>query len=455
MKKVIKNTKQFQNERKNYESIREMVNRMYLEPAITLNAKQKKLSAGQRDMIRRIINYIDPVYIKKTTVENIPVTTFIADMYKCPVNYLAETYRYASYTHQQLLIYLTFMQLISSGGLKDDKGEGITDVSKPFYKNDLCGDVNDRVQNTDTAYAVENMFDDLVDMGIIEKYKQEQNIPPSKQLYIISNDVLNNIDNLGLLNKLLEMVIFFYNIHPLAVPGYMLAHTIYEYLIYSFPKGEDMLHYMPSSDIFVYKNKAMYNTIHNNITWKILEAINNKKIINFDYTEQNNMVVNRNLLPEKIIIEHDYNRHYCYGIDPQTNIYYTPRIDQINNLKILNECNTQEYKPADFHKDFENKWMVADAKSNDYVKIIFLLPEDEKLKTNIINNIEKTKRTGTLTYSGENTIIYEIYTTNQLELVPWINGFGRYARVDKDINPFLYNKLKEHNDELMAAYGLI
>lgn len=455
MKKIKKNTKPFQNERKNYESIRDIISRMYLEPSVNLDARHTKLSASQRDMLRRILNYIEPVYINKTTVENTPVTTFVTDMYKCPVNYLAETYRYASYTHDQLLIYLTFMQLISTTGSLDETGEGITDYSIPFYKKDLCGDVNDRLSNNNTTAAVENMFDDLFDMGIIEKYKSEDNTAPSKQQYIVSNDVLNNIDNLGLLNKLLEMVIFFYNIHPVAVPGYMLAHTIYEYLIYSFPKDDQILHYMPSSDIFIYKNKALHNTIYNNITWKILEAIHDNNIIIFDYTEQDNNVVKRNIVPEKIIIEYEYNRQYCYGYDIETNVYYTARIDKINNMQIITD--SKHIKPAntDFEKDFEHKWMVADSLKCDYVKVIFRLPEDEKLRENLITRINTTKRKGTVTLIDADTIIYEINTTNQLELVPWINGFGRYAMVDKDINPFLYNKLKEHNNELMVKYGLI
>lgn len=455
MKKIKKNTKPFQNERKNYESIRDIISRMYLEPSINLDARHTKLSASQRDMLRRILNYIEPVYINKTTVENTPVTTFVTDMYKCPVNYLADTYRYASYTHDQLLIYLTFMQLISTAGSLDETGEGITDFSIPFYKKDLCGDVNDRLSNSNTTAAVENMFDDLFDMGIIEKYKSDNNTAPSKQQYIVSNDVLNNIDNLGLLNKLLEMVIFFYNIHPVAVPGYMLAHTIYEYLIYSFPKDDQILHYMPSSDIFIYKNKALHNTIYNNITWKILEAIHDNNIINFDYTEQNNNVVKRNVVPEKIIIEYEYNRQYCYCYDTETNVYYTARIDKINNLQIITDNKHIKSSHTDFEKDFEHKWMVADSLTCDYVKVIFRLPEDEKLRENLITKINTTKRKGTIKKADNNTIIYETNTTNQLELVPWINGFGRYAMVDKDINPFLYNKLKEHNNELMVKYGLI
>lgn len=454
MKKILKNTKQFQNERKNYESIKNIISRMFLEPSINLDIRHTKLPASQRDMLRRILNYIEPIYINKTTIEKRPVTTFSVDMYKCPINYLAETYRYASYTHQQLLIYLTFMQLISSNSIIDDTGEGVTDVTKPFYKNDLCGDVNDRVQNIDTAYAVESIFDDLVDMGIIEKYKTEKNTT-ARQLYIISNDVLNNIDNLGLLHKLLEMVIFFYNIHPLSVPGYMLAHTIYSYLIYSYPKKDEKLHYIPHSNIFIFKNKALHNTIYNNITWKILDAINSKNIINFNYTEQDNKIVNRNIVPEKIIIEYEYNRQYCYGFDPDTNEYYNARIDKISELKTLNKTLSSKNLSTNFEKDFEYKWMVADSITCDYVKVIFHLPEDENIRENIINKISTTKRKGTIDYINQNTIVYEINTTNQLELIPWINGFGRYAKVDKNINPFLYNKLKEHNNELMVKYGLI
>ncbi len=99
--------------------------------------------------------------------------------------------------------------------------------------------------------------------------------------------------------------------------------------------------------------------------------------------------------------------------------------------------------------------MVADSLTCDYVKVIFTLPEDEKLREKIIQKINTTKRNGTVIQTYYDTIIYEIHTTNQLELVPWINSFGRYVKVDKETNPLIYNKLKEHNDELMVKYGLI
>ena len=68
MKKILKNTKQFQNERKNYESIKNIISRMFLEPSINLDIRHTKLPASQRDMLRRILNYIEPIYINKTTI---------------------------------------------------------------------------------------------------------------------------------------------------------------------------------------------------------------------------------------------------------------------------------------------------------------------------------------------------------------------------------------------------
>lgn len=446
MKKVIKNTSQFLIERKNYESIRECISMLYLEPYINLDSRTLKVSAGHRDMLRRINNYINPEYRQKINIENTSVMTFLSDMYKCPVNYIADTYRYASYTHDELIYYITFLQILSTADQYDDNGEGLTDVSKPFTKKDLCGDVRSRTNHADT-YTIERIFDDLVDLGIIEKNENKE--------YELSNDVLNNIDNYGALDKLLEMVIFFYNTHPLAIPGYMLAGTINHYLIYSFPQESQEMDYVPNSDVFIYKNKTLQNTIDNDVTWNILNAVKNHNFISFEYVRQTGEKIIRKIVPVKVVLEQDYNRQYCYGYDPITNTKSISRINKIKKLKVLPETYNDENLENIFEEDFKYKWMTSDAVKYTKVQVKFSLPNNDNIRQQIKTRLEKTKRKGTIKLINENTIIYETYTTDENELVPWINGFGRYAKVDKNLNTRLYNKLKEHNDELMVKYGLI
>lgn len=446
MKKIIKNTSQFLLERKNYESIREYIGILYLEPCINLDSRKLKAPAGHRDMLRRISSYINPEYRQKVNIENISVMTFLSDMYKCPVNYIADTFRYASYTHDELIYYITFLQILSTAGQYDDSEEGLTDVSKPFTKRDLCGDVRSRTNDADT-YTIERIFNDLVDLGIIEKNQNKE--------YELSNDVLNNIDNYGALDKLLEMVIFFYNIHPLVIPGYMLAGTINHYLIYSFPQESQEMDYVPNSDVFIYTNKSLQNTIDNDITWNILNAVKNHQFISFEYVRQNGEKVFRKLVPVKVVQEQEYNRQYCYGYDPVTKTKSISRINKIKKLKILPEIYNGENLDSIFEEDFKYNCMTSDSAKYTKVQVKFSLPDNENIRQQIKTRLEKTKRKGTIKHINENTIMYETYTTDENELVPWINGFGRYAHVDKRLNTKLYNKLKEHNDELMVKYGLV
>lgn len=248
------------------------------------------------------------------------------------------------------------------------------------------------------------------------------------------------------------MVIFFYNHHYFSVPGYYLSKTINQYKILN-SNTKSKTRYQPENNIFVYRYVPKYNTLDNNILWNILQAVKNKYKISYTYTMQNGAVMKYQLIPIKIVIEYEYGKQYCYGYDETTDKYFLSRIDMMDNLKILEEKYENEAIYLNFDKDFIHKWMIADNTGSYNIRIYFHFPA-EKYKI-LKRQLKNTMRFGTITENSDGSITFDITISNYKEIIPWVNSFGEYAIVDKNICPVLYEEIKQHNDKLREMYGLI
>ena len=252
----------------------------------------------------------------------------------------------------------------------------------------------------DILYALEKL-------GIIERINKRTS---RVQNYRLSTDILNYKKN-DFLDNLQNMVIFFYNHHYLSVPGYFLSKTINQYKILNGCK-DAVCHYNPNDDIFRYRYVPKHNTIDNNILWNILEAVKNKNIIKYTYITQDNSEAEYSMLPIKIV---------------------------------------DLYKQ--FDKDFSDKWMTADNTGRYHIRIYFHFPA-EKYKI-LKRYLENTMRFGKITENADMSITFDITTSNYKEIIPWVNSFGEYAIVDKNICHELYEDIKQHNNKLREMYGLI
>lgn len=292
-------------------------------------------------------------------------------------------------------------------------------------------------------------FLELEKIGIIEYVHKSDRY--NKLHYKLSDDILNYSEN-NFLNNLLDMVIFFYNHHYLSIPGYYLSKTINQYRILN-QNTKNKEHYQPENNLFIYRYVPKYNTLDNNILWDILQAIQNKHKISYTYTMQNGSSIKYNLIPIKIVIEYDYGKQYCYGYDDAAGKYFLSRIDMMDNIEILEEKYENEDIYLHFDKDFINKWAIADNTGSYHIRIYFHFPA-EKYKI-LKRQLENTMRFGKIVENNEGTITFDITITNYKEIIPWVNSFGEYAIVDKNICPELYNDIKLHNDKLREIYGII
>lgn len=439
-KRANKDTKTHLFEVKNYEQIRKFIKALLFSPSMNQESMQETgVIASRRtffDRLRNITFYMeDNVYeykINRTKYKNI-----LNDLYICPANYFADTYMYASYNEEDLFYYIIYMQIINQLSYY-----GCDD----FSYNDIKALFPDKLK--DILTIKRSILHEFEKLGFIEKRKK---ITSKALYYRLSADILNFNKN-NFLDNLQDMVIFFYNHHYLSVPGYYLSKTINQYKILN-SNTKSKTHYQPENNIFVYRYVPKYNTLDNNILWDILQAVKNKYKISYTYTMQNGAVMEYQLIPIKIVIEYEYGKQYCYGYDETTDKYFLSRIDMMDNLKILEEKYENEAIYLNFDKDFIHKWMIADNTGSYNIRIYFHFPA-EKYKI-LKRQLENTMRFGIITENSDGSITFDITISNYKEIIPWVNSFGEYAIVDKNICPALYEEIKQHNDKLREMYGLI
>lgn len=494
---MAKNTHAFQNDIKHYDKIRDILRYLYMFGSSSkeelVEKKLVKSISSFYDIRQRIENYIDGEYLqehKSTEKGTGKKYRFMYDPFRCPVNYLAETYQNCSYVTDDVIFYFCLMQAFIDpdypeepyGYLDDDclidddeiietdDDVAITDlvtIVRNIYKNNqsilhkINGIIPDsnHIEKLFTWARIKARITELVDLGIL--------VESSKNRYSLSSDIFADIESEDL-SDLQLMTQFFYNCTPLTVPGFYLSSTIGAYSQSVYSKETDSFFNKQENPVFFYKNHRLQNVIDDDVTWQVLTAIHNKSVITYSYKTKSGDLLKFDVLPMKIIIDRQYGRQYffCYNYSNQK--YYMPRISAVTNITINKTYDKKRIYEAlldtdlsDIHSAYnriynehiKNVWNIALRDTVSTVNIHFSFPEEEYSK--LLSRLMATKHHGNITELGNGKVDFTVDTCNELELVPWIRGFGAYAIVDKDTNPELANKLKSNWEEALKQYGTI
>lgn len=494
---MAKNTHAFQNDIKHYSKIRDILRYLYMYGSSSkeelVEKKLVKSISSFYDIRQRIENYIDGEYLqehKSTEKGTGKKFRFMYDPFRCPVNYLAETYQNCSYVTDDIIFYFCLMQafvdpeypecpyeylenddIISDDETLDtDDDVAITDlvtIIKNIYTNNqkILEELNGILPNfahNDKLFTwakIKARISELVDLGIL--------VESSDNRYCLSSDIFSDIEAEEL-SDLQLMTQFFYNCTFLTVPGFYLSSTIGEYSQSVYSKETDSFFNKQENPVFFYKNHRLQNVIDDDITWSILTAIHTKSAISYTYKTKNGEQLQFDVLPMKIIIDKQYGRQYffCYNYNDQK--YYMPRISAISAISIYDSFDSDKLYEAlspndlaDIHSAYnriyieqtEYVWNIAMGDNVTTVLIHFSFPEEEYNKQ--LSRLNATKHNGTITVLGDGKVDFCVKTCNELELVPWIRGFGSYAVVDSNTNPTLADKLKTNWEEALKQYGII
>lgn len=494
---MAKNTHAFQNDIKHYDKIRDILRYLYMFGSSSkeelVEKKLVKSISSFYDIRQRIENYIDGEYLqehKSTEKGTGKKFRFMYDPFRCPVNYLAETYQNCSFVTDDFIFYFCLMQAfvdpeypeypyeyLDDSSLPDDDeiietddDAAITDlvtIVKNIYKNNqsILEELNKVIPNYKhnkklfTWARIKARITELVDLGIL--------VESSENRYTLSSDIFSDLEAEEL-SDLQLMTQFFYNCTFLTVPGFYLSSTIDAYSQSVYSKETDSFFNKQENPVFFYKNHRLQNVIDDDVTWQILTAIHEKSAITYSYKTKGGEVLKFDVLPMKIVIDRQYGRQYFFCYDYNDRKYYMPRISAVSDISIKKSSDSTriyealtEADRSDIHAGYnriykeqiENVWNIALGETVSTVNIHFSFPEEEYSKQ--LSRLTSTRRHGVITELGNGKVDFTVDTCSELELVPWIRGFGAYAVVDKDTNPELAARLKSDWEEALKQYEVI
>lgn len=490
-----KNTHAFQNDIKHYDKIRDILRYLYMYGGSTkeklVEKKLAKSISSFYDIKQRLENYIDGEYFqehKSPEKGTGKKYRFMYDPFKCPVNYLAETYQNCSYVIDDVIFYFCLMQAFIDMDImlepydycENDIEDEPIPLNQCFTINDLASQISIIYENNQSILDMlnnistnethsEQLFSlpkikarvsELVDIGIL--------VSVSKDQYRLSSDIFSDLSS-DELSEVQLMTQFFYNYSFLTIPGFYLSTTIAEYSQANFISKTYSFFNKQENPVFFYKNNRLQTVIDDDITWTLISAIHQKEIVHFTYKSKSGTLQEYDILPMKIVIDKQYGRQYFFGYNYAYENYIMPRISSISNISITHKTKPEQkfafvptdYKNQDIHdvydmlykENISNVWNIVMGENTTNVHITFKFPQNNygKLRYQLISSM----RHGTFQESGNGIIDFNIDVKNELELVPWIRSFGSYAIVDSQQNPALANKLKSDWKEALSQYGTV
>ncbi len=493
-----KNTHAFQNDIKHYDKIRDILRYLYMYGSSSKEELvEKKLSksiSSFYDTKQRIENYIDGKYLqehKSSEKGSGKKYRFMYDPFICPVNYLADTYQNCSYTIDDFIFYFCIMQAFTDPAFRQkpyeyasEKYNEINDCMnymQEFTINDLIttlqiifdtnqelleelNDISGNAEHSEVLFTLSKVrarIQELADIGIL--------VSTSKNTYRLSHDIFADLDADELKDVQL-MTQYFYNCSFLTIPGYYLSSTIGEYVQSNFIEETDSFFNKQENPVFFYKNHRLQNVIDDNITWTVLDAIHNTNAIQYKYRTKNGSLKECTVLPIKIVIDYQYGRQYFFCYDYVYKCFNIQRLSSVSEISAAKKIKPPQKfefaeekitKDTDIHhmynqvysKHFDCVWNIAMGEGTSEVLIHFNFPEENYSKQ--ISRLKSTRHHGTLTELGNGRVDFSVTVQSELELVPWIRGYGACAVVDQNTNPDLAAKMKTDWEEAIRQYGII
>lgn len=490
-----KNIKGFLNEIEEYDKFRSVLRLIYMFGAFSDKdiVESQKVSISSRslaDYVRRIDNYVNFGNITPFGSHNLDgrktdkkSRCFYTDVYKYNNNFLLNTFNQHTITQSDLIFYIYFlilfspyeynfdedtynllisnkeMDLLESFPLRNDSftfDELFASMEQLYENNAEIINILPGISSTPatifplTSDVCKAKLEELCDLGIVERMTESS--------YRIadypfpSNEAANknHYPNLLSVRKLCD---FFKNIGWISVPGKNIVDKLDSALMSEeyIPSGLTVNPDNFFKPYIIYECVNYQNIIDNDITWNIINAIIQKRVISYRYQVQDYSTGSvYNTIPLKIVVDKQYGRQYLWGRSTKAPGSYKKgdftmhRLDRISDIHLNGTFSQQEneYLDADYANDI-SKDVSIHFKVDSYsdMQALFATLEAYDMNGEIENFSDKNL-----------TVDYHIRTSNIEELTPWLNSLNYSFEIDSAVNPAFSKTYSNYIKEWLNLY---
>ncbi|ADL53082.1 helix-turn-helix transcriptional regulator [Clostridium cellulovorans] len=422
---------------KHYDLIRSILRDVFLYGCFSREDYENKKIVSSRKVsyeMRRIQQYIEKDFIKFDREGKTKLLSLSYDSITNTKNFLVSTYLNKSFTKADLLLYYHILLALNY----QDGAINFKQLEEFLLDKELLD--YDKI----SSKTIERKLKELSEsMGLINCEKQGR----VKQ-YSLAKDILKDLDNkeivcLYLVTSLYKNIIF-----P-NIGGYYFQDTLKQYMNFHRNINENY------EDIFQYQKLHFHPIIEEEILWKLIKAISEKRKIKIEYNLNKNRRIRYDdeaVIPYKIRYDVECGRFYLVAF--QKDRCLVARLDRITEVKILEEHYQVEELLEKYSSAMENSWSATQLNGKSQLQTLkFKITIKDNNEMYIVEKMKRELKTYTAYEDGENSFIFTKDVNDCYEMIPWIRGY--YGKIEVIEPSYIRRKINNDLKEMLKNYGVI
>lgn len=421
---------------KHYNIIRNILRDVFLYGCFSREGLEGKRKLSSRKIsyeIRRIQQYVEGEFIRTDRDGRYKLLALTYDSIRNTENFLVKTYMAKSFTRTDLLLYFYLLMCLNT----DVKRYSLHDIEEKLIGEGLIS--YDNLSSKTIERKLKEMCSSL---GVLscETFKRTK-------YFKIADDIFKGLDD-NELRELITAVSLFKNILFPTTAGYFCELSLKDYAVYERGINPDTKGY------FQYKHLHYHPVIEEQVLWKILKGIHERKYMSLEYKVPPDKRRNNEtemLKPCKIRYDISCGRFYAVAYD-KNNRCVIFRLDRIENVEIIDDAYEEPVLEAFYNRDMRYSWstvQLGPGRKPEKIRLEIIISEPKE--SYIIERIRSEVREGIIEKIEEGHYELSMLVNDSNEIVPWIRGYSGYIKVIQGRG--LIKRMTEDWKEMLEAYG--
>lgn len=299
------------------------------------------------------------------------------------------------------------------------------DIKLHFMITDILSDggeltLKEIVSSLDERFGI--LFDEQTVRCKLKEYTAEgiylSRISGKKAYFSLSPHTADSLFSIG--SGIADAVSFFSEMQPFGVIGN------------SIMRMADM-----KNRFFFFKHNYIVHTLEDVILPEIFTAMEEKRsisVVKFGSKNEAALPQNDIILPMQILVSAQTGRRYLAGYVPSFDRFASYRLDFIKKVRVGQCCKDYDLIKERYEKSVSRCFGVsfgADKENNSILPLKITFRVDEKSEDFIISRLEREKRCGVLSRTGDDLYTLTLDVSDPVEPMNWVKSFiGRIVSVE-------------------------
>lgn len=423
---------------KHYNIIRTILRDVFLYGCFSREELEGKRKISSRKIsyeIRRIQQYIEEEYIRIDRDGRYKLLALTYDSIRNTENFLVKTYMTKSFTRTDLILYFCLLGTLYAQG----KSCCFREIEDALIGEGLVS--YDNISSKTIERKLNEMYTSLgvLDCETIKRTKH----------YSIFKDIFEVFDDQEMIELLTAVSLFKNMLFPVSA-GYYCEDNLKDYILYERKIKLDF------GDYFQYRNLHFHPVIEEEILWKLLNAMQERKCISLNYKLPPNRSIDNPkelLRPFKVRYDIQCGRFYLVSYDNRNRCVIS-RLDRIEDIEVYNDTYEAEGLKELYERDMKYSWSsvpLGQGSKPESVKIEIII--DESKEKYIIDKIQSEVQEGIIERIEDGCYHLTMRVNDSGEMVPWIRSYSGYMKVIQGRH--LAKRLAEDWREMLENYGTL